>query len=470
MKMKIATAAVVMALAAATGCRKGKSELTFETKPVDRGDIRAKVTATGTVAALVTVQVGSQVSGRILELHADFNSIVKKGDVLVKLDPQLYEAAHQQASANLLSAKANVAKAKAQAKDARRQLERSKQLLAEKLVAPADVDTLQAQADSADAQVVQSQAALEQARAQVHQAEVNLGYTTIHSPIDGIVISRDVDVGQTVAASLQAPTLMTIAEDLKKMQVETSVAEADVGRLKAGQTATFTVDAYPDRRFRGTVRQIRNAATTVQNVVTYAAIIDVDNPDLLLKPGMTANVTFIADERNDVLRIPNAALRFRPPAELLPAQNAEGGSAGPRVARGGGMARGGTASGGPTMASATPNAAPNAAADATGAGEAAAPRQARGEGSAARADGIAAGSARSGRSWQPNNERQIWVMQNGKPSPVTIKTGLTDGTNTEVVEGPLKAGDQVVVDSTGGTTAGPSGASRGGGRPRFGPF
>src|SRR5215472_12744590 len=265
----------------------------FETATVQRGRLISRVTATGTLSALVTVQVGTQVSGRIAQLNVDFNSSVKKGDLIAKIDPQLFEAAVEQARANYIEAKGNLAKSRAQAADAQRQLIRAKTLLQKQLISQADHDTTETAKLAADAQVEVSLGAVEQARAALHQAEINLAYTSIISPIDGTVISRNVDVGQTVAASLQAPTLFTIAENLKKMQVDTNVAEADVGRLEPGMIATFTVDAYPNERFRGTIRQIRNAPQTVQNVVTYDAVIDVDNSDLKLRPGMTTNVTVI---------------------------------------------------------------------------------------------------------------------------------------------------------------------------------
>lgn len=283
----------------------------FVTAPVSKGDIVSRVTATGTLSALVTVQVGTQVSGRIQTLSADFNSTVKKGQVLAKLDPELFNAAVAQASANERAASANVTKAKAQAADSDRKLVRAAQLAAQKLIAPADLDAAQAEVDVAMATIESAEASLAQARAQRQTAQVNLAYTTVSSPIDGTIISRAVDVGQTVAASLSSPTLFTIAENLTRMQVDTSVAEADVGKLKEGLEATFTVDAFPNRRFTGKVRQIRYAATVVSNVVTYDAVIDVPNPELLLRPGMTANVTFITQEADDVLRVPNAALRFR---------------------------------------------------------------------------------------------------------------------------------------------------------------
>ena len=283
-----------------------------ETQVVDRGRIVARVTATGVVSPLKTVQVGSQVSGRIGELLVDFNSPVTKGQVIARLDPQLFKAAVERAKANLSAARADVTRARALAADAARNAVRSKQLRDKGVLSAAEADTAASNATAQKAQVTAASASVEQASAALREAELNLANATIYSPIDGVVIQRSVDVGQTVAASLQAPVLFTIAEDLAKMQVDTSVSESDVGRLAAGQSVSFTVDAFPDKMFRGKVRQIRNAPTTVQNVVTYDAVIDVDNPELLLKPGMTANVTFIVGQAEDVLRVPNAALRFRP--------------------------------------------------------------------------------------------------------------------------------------------------------------
>ena len=288
----------------------------FESIAASRGSITAKVTATGTVSPLVTVSVGTQVSGRIQQLFVDFNSTVHKGDVVAKIDPLLFQASVDQTRANEFAARANVAKAQAQERDAARQAARAKELVKGKYVAQADVDTAQANAEVARSQIGAAKGALEQARAARRQAEVNLAYTTILSPIDGTVISRTVDVGQTVASALQAPTLFTIAEDLRKMQVHCNVAEGDVGRLQPGMAASFTVDAYPSEKFPGVIHEVRNSPQTVQNVVTYDAVIDVENPDQKLKPGMTANVTVVVAEKTDILRVPNSALRFKPPVEF----------------------------------------------------------------------------------------------------------------------------------------------------------
>ncbi|HEY4117115.1 MAG TPA: efflux RND transporter periplasmic adaptor subunit [Byssovorax sp.] len=291
----------------------------YQTVAVGRSDVVAKVTATGTVSALVTVQVGTQVSGRVKELDADWNTTVKKGQVLALIDPELFQASVEQARANVAASVGSLAKAKAQVENAQAQFDRATGLSREGLVSQADVDTAKATLRSAQADVAAAQGSVAQAQASAHQAEINLGYTKIVSPVDGTVISRTVDVGQTVAAALQAPTLFTIAQDLKKMQVDTSVAESDVGKLQPGMKATFTVDAFPGERFVGAVREIRNAATTLQNVVTYDAVLDVENPNLELRPGMTANVAFTYAESDGATTVPNAALRFHPAADAAPA-------------------------------------------------------------------------------------------------------------------------------------------------------
>jgi HlyD family secretion protein len=403
-------------------------EIRFETAPVERGRLTSHVTASGTLSALVTVQVGSQVSGRIEKLFADFNSVVKKGDVIAKIEPQLFQADVSKARANLVAASGNLARARSEADLAERQLARAKGLRAEGLSSQAELDTAEAAVTSAKAQIEALKGALEQARAAVQQAEINLAYTTIKSPIDGVVISRSVDVGQTVAASLSAPTLFTIAEDLRKMQVDTFVAEADVGKLQAGMTARFTVDAFPGRRFEGKVREIRNAPQTVQNVVTYDAVIDVENPKLELKPGMTANVSVVVAEKENVVKAPNAALRFRPGPELLPSASA-GGPGQRRGRRGGDRDAQGSP---PPPASSEPAAEVSAAA----------PNE--------------ADPPPGTREW-----RTVWVLREGRPEPVRVRVGITDGTNTEVVEGALEEGQQLIISASGG--ASPAGTSTPGG-------
>ena len=442
--MRIRTIAIVLLAAggaAAAGgwwLGRGGSDATaaWTTATVDRGTVSAKVTASGTFSALVTVTVGSQVSGRIQELHADYNDQVRKGQVLARIDPLLFEAAVAQANASLAAAQADVAKARAQVDDARRVLRRQQVLLDQRIVTQADLDTALTTAAVADAVQLAAEAKVQQAQASLDQARANLLYTTILSPIDGMVISRSVDVGQTVAASLQAPTLFTIAEDLRKMQVDTNVAEADVGRIRTGMAAKVRVDAFPDEPFTGSVRQVRNAAQTVSNVVTYDAVIDVANPELRLRPGMTATVTFTVAEAVDALRVPNAALRFRPPGAARPA-------AGPASA----------------AAVAGPSAMPDPAAAAT---QAAADRP-HGDGDRPwRKKRQGEGGERP-----PRAKRSVQVLRGDVLQAVEVVTGATDGAFTEIVAGALQAGDLVVTGTAGATAAKrPAGT---GGRPP-GPF
>jgi HlyD family secretion protein len=287
----------------------------YRTVKLQRGDITSAIQATGTLNPVILVEVGSQVSGNIEHLYADFNSVVKKNQVIAQIDPMLSEADVQKATANYKAALASVEKAKVIVTDTRRTLNRYDALIKENLVSQSDVDTAQTNYDSAVAQLEAARAQVEQTRAALDFARTRLDYTVIRSPVDGIVLSRNVDVGQTVAASLQAPTLFTIAQNLTKMQINTSVDEADIGLVKGEQKVTFTVDAYPSEVFEGKVSQIRNAPQIVQNVVTYDVIIEVENPELKLKPGMTANVSIVVAEKRNVLKIPNAALRFQPYGE-----------------------------------------------------------------------------------------------------------------------------------------------------------
>lgn len=286
----------------------------YTTEPLARGDVVSRVSASGSLSAVVTVEVGSQVSGRVQSLFADFNSQVRRGERIAKIDPALFEAAVAQAAANVAASRGNLLRLQVQAEDAGRQAQRASQLFESRLISETDRDNSSANARAAAAAVEQARGQLAQAEAALRQAQTNLRYTDILAPTDGIVISRAVNVGQTVAASFQAPVLFTIAQDLRAMEVHTNVAEADIGKLRAGMDASFTVDAYPGERFTGRIREIRNAPQVVQNVVTYDAVIDVSNAELKLKPGMTATVTVIADRREGVLRLPGAALRFRPDA------------------------------------------------------------------------------------------------------------------------------------------------------------
>jgi HlyD family secretion protein len=306
-----AVALVVVGIALYIGLRGNGNTPEYRTDPVTRGDVQQTVTATGTVNAVTNVLVGTQVSGTIKKLYVDFNSRVKKGQIIAQIDPSTFESQVQQAQANLLSAEAGLDKANAALVDAKRTFDRNKELLSKNLIPRSDLDTAETNYESAKAQVSAAKALIAQAKASLDYAKQNLEYTKILSPVDGVVISRAVDVGQTVAASFQTPTLFTIAQDLTKMQIDTNVAESDIGVVKLGQEVDFTVDAYPDTTFKGKVWQIRQAPITVQNVVTYDVVIQVNNRDLKLMPGMTANVTIVIQTKEDVLRITNAALRFR---------------------------------------------------------------------------------------------------------------------------------------------------------------
>jgi len=311
-KWALLIAALAITAWAVTFFRNAEKTVEYRTAKVEQGRVIATVSSTGKVNAVVTVQVGSQVSGTIQRLYADFNSRVKKGQVVAQIDPALFRAQVAQAKSKLDNDDANAEKARVALVDAKRNLGRMEVLLAQQLIAQADKDTAQTTYDSAVASLKAAETQTEQDRAALQLAETNLQYTTISSPVDGTVISRNVDVGQTVAASLQAPTLFTIAQDLTEMQVDTNVDEADIGQVHVGQEAEFIVDAYPDSPFHGTVHDIYNQPITVQNVVTYDAIIRVKNPDLTLKPGMTANVTIKVGERENVIKVANAALRYHP--------------------------------------------------------------------------------------------------------------------------------------------------------------
>jgi HlyD family secretion protein len=326
-----------------------------------RGDVVDTVGATGTLEAVTTVQVGSQVSGIIEELNADFNSIVRAGDVIARLEPSLFETQVEQGRANLARSEADVERLQVTLEDAQTQLARSENLSERELISNIELEAAQVAVRSAAAQLKSAEAGVTQSRASLNQNEVNLGHTVITAPIDGIVIARQVDAGQTVAAGMSAPELFIIAEDLTKMQVIANIDESDVGRIRRGQPVTFTVDAYAAEEFEGTVSQIRLEPVVVQNVVTYATVIDVPNNELKLKPGMTATVTLEIARSDNTLRVPNAALRFRPTADMFAALNQpipeilqRGGgdgagradAAGREAGRGAGGARGGGGPGG----------------------------------------------------------------------------------------------------------------------------
>lgn len=314
--------------------RGGDGDLSITTDTVSRGSIVSKVSATGTLEAVTTVQVGSQVSGIIESLDADFNSIVRKGQVLARLEQSLFRSAIEQAQANLARAEADHERVRLTLADAETKLARAKELAARQLIPANELEAADVARASAQAQVRASAAGVTQARASMQQAQVNLSKTVIASPIDGVVISRNVDVGQTVAANLSAPTLFLLAADLTRMQLNASIDESDLGNIAAGQPVTFTVDAYPAETFSGTVKQVRLNPVVTSNVVTYAAIVTAPNPELKLKPGMTATLDVEVARRDGVLRVPAAAIRFKPTAEQLEAMNAtaaENSSRQPRV-------------------------------------------------------------------------------------------------------------------------------------------
>jgi HlyD family secretion protein len=417
-------AVAVLAAAAAGGWwywqHQGDEVPEYKTAPITRGDMVQLVTATGQLNPQTNVNVGSQVSGIIKNLYADFNSRVTNGQVIAELDPATFQAV-------VAGAEADVAYAKANAELAKVNMERSTALYQSKILAQADYDTAVATYDQAKAQVQQKEAALK-------QAKVNLAYTVIYAPVDGIVLSRNVDRGQTVAASFSSPTLFMIANDLSKMQIDSYVSEADIGGIEQNQKVNFTVDAFPTRIFPGLVTEIRNAPQTNQNVITYDTVISVDNSELKLRPGMTANVSIITAQRNNVLRIPNAALRFHPAETTDSKKDAAAPSSNTVASATGGDQRGG------------------------------------------QGGGNAPGQGRVG-GGRPKGEHVVHTVYTlkegaaGKPPtlvPVQIKTGINDGAYTQVLDG-LNEGDEVVVSQTISSATAQTGSSNpfGGGGRRF---
>jgi HlyD family secretion protein len=464
-------AAVLLSLLGGWAYFRGQHRIQYRTAPVERGDIDATISATGNPNAVITVQVGSQISGNIKALYADFNTRVKKGQVVARIDPEIFEAKLSQAKANLdnakasvlnaramlqkteadvanarasiETAKANVAKAKVGVLDAQVKLKSRINLFKEGGISAEERDSAQAAYDSnlasrdaaeaqeeaahhglraaqaqhdvAKAQLAAAEAQVKQHEAAVRQAQVDLDHTYIRAPVDGVVVSRNVDVGQTVAASLQAPTLFLIAQDLTKMQVDTNVDEADVGRVRVGQDATFTVDAFPGETFRGKVTQIRQAPINVQNVITYNVVVAVPNPDLKLFPGMTANVKILVERREQVLKIPNAALRFRPASPKGQAGQVSGDVA-VRPAASAPAGRGRAGPGADQRAGAT---------------------------------------------------QTIWTLADGRtPSPIQVRLGVTDGSYSELVQGDLAEGQEVIVGVTSGEGPAAGARPQSGGQPR----
>jgi HlyD family secretion protein len=501
--------AIVLVVAALVGLfffRRGRDDggERYRTEVVDQGTVAQTVSATGTLSAVTTVQVGSQVSGIIAKLYADFNSQVKKGQLLAELDPTPFQQTVEQRQAD-------VTKSKVQVANAQITYNRQKRLLEAGLIAQSDLDAAKTAYDAARADLDQSSAAL-------HQAQTNLGYTKIYSPIDGQVVARQYDIGQTVAASFSAPTLFTIAKDLTKMQVQADVDQSDIGQMKVDEPARFTVDAYPDQQFRGRISQVRLNATVNQNVITYPVIIEVPNPDGRLRPSMTANVTIEVAQVRNVLRVPNSALRFRPPEAQTGKDNA-------KPAGGGGAAGAGTAAQTPqseTAQSETAQQQPASGEQTRGAGQQPGqpgqPGQSpanggrrHGNGQRPAGDGQAAGAAGGDQASSTSTDRSAAGLGEsgqgmsglgrvfpggGRPGgrrqtqtvyvvgdknvlrPVTIRAGITDGHYTQVVQvvdGTLNPGDKVAVglatakveQTQGGfpgSTPGRGGAG-GGGRP-----
>jgi len=547
---KLVILVLLMAAAGAAGWfyffggDEGKA-LTFQMGRVETGRLVSAVSSTGTLSAVITVLVGSQVSGQIKELLVDFNSEVRQGQVIARIDPENFEAKARQTEADLAVARTSVliqqaalARAKADLEsalaapvearaqlekaqvildDTKRDLVRKKALFAKTAISrsqldqaqaahdqalaqlqaaqaqltnqTASVDSRRAQLSMAEAQVKQAHAQVLRAEASLNQARIDLDHTIIRSPVDGVVIERAVDIGQTVAASLQAPKLFTIAQDLRKMQVETNVDEADIGRIKAGQTANFTVDAFPGQEFAGNVVQIRKAAQTVQNVVTYTVVVSADNPDLRLLPGMTANVQMVVSERSQALKVPNAALRFTPDGQGTAGSESPSGT---NNQAGGGSARRSAeeqvkrlaetlrltgdqvsqlkaffAEGGRRIAHLRQQGASQE--------DIQAEIQKMRERNRSALLSILTPEQRDkyqqmlmARQDNPVSRGRVWVLDaKGKPRPIDIVTGISDGTFTQVVRGDLKPGQQVMV---GATQASPKtgGGGGGGGLGRFG--
>jgi len=388
-------------------------EVSYKTAKIERGTIVSTVAATGNLSAVTTVQVGTQVSGTIQKLYVDFNSRVKKGQAIAEIDPSLFNASVEQSQGSYLSAEANLLKAKVTAADAERTFSRNKKLLADGIISQGDFDATETSLQSSKAAVKAAQGVLTQSRGSLMQSKTNLRYSIIRSPVDGVVISRAIDVGQTVAASFQTPTLFTIAQDLTKMQIEVSVDEADISRIQLHQKASFTVDSYPELTFRGEIVQIRSAPVITQNVVTYIVVVNVDNSDLKLMPGMTANVSVEVAKKDDVLKLPPAALRFKPKTK-----NADIKDKNP--------------------------------ADRTGT-------------SAKRPAGGGKGVPGKGK----GRSQQVYLLKEGKPVASPVKTGIANNSSIELTESDLKEGDEVIIEQIGGDAKKKGGAGGSPMGPRF---
>jgi HlyD family secretion protein len=422
-RLLVAAAAVaavtvtVVAYYSASGSAEGPR---LNTTAVSRGAVVETVSATGTLEAVETVEVGTQVSGTIKALNADYNDRVRKGRVIAQLEPSLFETQVEQARATVLRLRADVEARKVQLADGELKLRRARELSAKQLIPASDLETAESNMRQGEAALKAAEAQLVQGLASLNQTQVNLGHTTIVAPIDGIVVSRNVDVGQTVAASMSAPTLFILARDLTRMQVNAKIDEADIGRIQQGQTVEFAVDAYAGEKFTGTVRQVRLQPVVEQNVVSYVTVVDVPNPELKLKPGMTANVTVEIARADDALRVPSSALRFRPTPEVFAAL---GQQVPPERGPGGARAGGGATAAGRGGMRRNPDAQRNPDA----------PRMGR---------------------------TAVWVLRDGQLRRVPVQTSTNDGVATAVVGGELNEGDQVVTGVAQATaTASPSSGS-----------
>lgn len=479
---RIVVAVIALAaLAAALWFWKGRSgaeQQRFRTAQVEQGDIRVAISATGTLSALSTVDVGSEVSGKVEEVLVDFNDTVKKGQVIARIDPSTFETQIEQGDATIASARANLQTAQAVLRNAEIDYTRKASLVQQKLIARGDLDQALAARDQARAQVGAAQAQIRQQQASTQNFRLNLGRTVIRSPVDGVVLLRSVEPGQTVAASLQAPVLFKIAEDLVRMEIVLAVDESDIGQVKQGQAVSFTVDAFPDRQFRGGVSQVRLSATNTNNVITYPVVVSVDNSDQVLLPGMTTNAEIEVSRRDNILKVPNAAMRFKPPVED-PAQ--------PQAAqRGNGMTDDLPGIAASLQLDAAQQAAfdealakmreriaaRTAAPQGQGGGSSLFGRGPGGGGQSSSGGGNASGAMRQRMMERFNQQfagfraalrdpqRQQWdsavtalvgarrapvyVLAEGKPRQVMVRVGASDGTSTEI-SGDLKAGDEVIV-------------------------
>ncbi len=466
--------------------RKGDDAPGYRTSAVEQGDIRVSISATGTLSALSTVDIGSEVSGRLTDVLVDFNDQVKKGQVLARIDPSTFAAQIEQGDASIVNARASLETARAVLRNAELDFARKQELSGQTLISRSDLDQSRASRDQALAQVASAQAQIRQQQASTQSARLNMGRTVILSPVDGVVLNRAVEPGQTVAASLQAPVLFKIAEDLAQMEIVLAVDESDIGQVKAGQAVSFTVDAFPDRQFKGEVRQVRIAATNTNNVITYPVVIAVDNSDQVLLPGMTTNAEIEVSRRDNVLKVPNAALRFKPPESVLAAQANEqpqrgGARAGmsdelPKIAAQLTLSPAQQAQFDAALAQMRERAAARTAAPTPQSGNGSPSLFGRPPGGGGRPSG-AGGGAPNGqmrqrmlerfnqqfgafRSGLSDAQRQRWDAElntligsrraplyrlvDGVPTPVTVRIGASDGTSTEIA-GEIKAGDEIVV-------------------------